>query len=129
MATLITAAAKKQQLEDARLAAEAAAARSNTDKCKDLLARDITNARAIPAFLNADSYAALMWYGTSVDHKVISAWLQEAGYAMDIIYLDTGNNDIMQTITIRFYNERGWENTGAMRIRDTERSARSTQYY
>ncbi len=73
--------------------------------------------RRIPCQLNSYHYRHEL-FGGDCNRAELSAWLREGGYCLRLVYQDTGNNDILWDTQLDYYDDRGYEDMGAIASRE-----------
>ncbi len=120
--TLIPAHEKKQRLieaAEAAIVAQEAAFVYAFRLLQEGIVIDIANTPQVPFNLKVITYADTLFSG-HFNYAALSSWLQSAGYCLDIVYTDTGRDDIIEELTVDYYEKRDWLNEEkAIRVCDT----------
>ncbi len=113
LSTITPASVKKQVLAAVR----AVSLRTVTEEVQACIALDVESANAVPFQLAETIYQHWLFDG-KCDMPALSAWLRAAGYCLCIEYRDTGNNDIIEKLTVDYYENRGHERIEAIETRE-----------
>jgi hypothetical protein len=95
MISIITAAEKEKELQ------------SPTAEVQQCLADAAKATTKVPFTIKPYPLAHTL-FGGKVDFTLLSQWLKEAGWCLKIEYTDTGNNAIVDKLTVRYYRDRGY---------------------
>lgn len=95
MISIISAEEKKRELKSA------------TVEVQQCIADAAKEATTVPFNIKPYPIGHVL-FGGEVDYPALSAWLKNAGWALLIQYTDTGNNDIINRLTVKYYTKRGY---------------------
>ncbi len=127
---LIPANEKKQMVIFATEASNAAYVAEKAlafTRLQDKIALAIAEAADIPIKLDAHAYDSQLCVDR-FDFGALSAWLKNAGYCLDIVYMGAGNDGIIDWLTVGYYEECAWL-LEEKAIRVSSRASRGYRYY
>jgi hypothetical protein len=111
--------AAKKKIQLANQAAQDAKEKAKTalKMFQEELEEDVMDASGIPCRLSNDRYSEHL-LTANVDYTGASQWLRDQGLCLRLVWWETGNNDIVQSVEVDYYESRGYADPRAFAHRE-----------